>query len=130
MIRRQPGSTRADALLPYTTLFRSVLSGYPVSNRLFRSAALARQVDALIGQGGISHIVAFSGQMAQYLPARFDGPVLMDFVDVDSAKFRAYAEQASRQPLHWVHKREARLLAASDAKVATPVTASLVVQIR
>src|SRR3546814_853856 len=127
MIRRQPGSTRADALLPYTTLFRSVLSGYPVSNRLFRSAALARQVDALIGQGGISHIVAFSGQMAQYLPARFDGPVLMDFVDVDSAKFRAYAEQDRRQPLHWVHKREARLLAAYEAKVARHVAASLFV---
>src|SRR3546814_6826931 len=53
-------------------LARAVLTGDPVSNRLFRSAALARQVDALIGQGGISHIVAFSGQMAQYLPARLD----------------------------------------------------------
>ena len=108
-------------------LARAVLTGDPVSNRLFRSAALARQVDALIGQGGISHIVAFSGQMAQYLPARFDGPVLMDFVDVDSAKFRAYAEQDRRQPLHWVHKREARLLAAYEAKVARHVDASLFV---
>src|SRR3546814_20796638 len=73
-------------------LAQAVLTGDPVSNRLFRSAALARHVDALIGQGGVSHIVAFSGQMAQYLPARFDGPVLMDFVDVDSAKFKTYAE--------------------------------------
>lgn len=108
-------------------LAQAVLTGEPVSNRLFRSAALARHVDALVGQGGISHIVAFSGQMAQYLPARFDGPVLMDFVDVDSAKFATYAEQDRRQPLNWVHSREARLLAAYEAKVARRVDASLFV---
>ena len=108
-------------------LAQAVLTGDPVSNRLFRSAALARHVDALIGQGGISHIVAFSGQMAQYLPACFDGPVLMDFVDVDSAKFATYAEQDKRQPLHWVHKREARVLAAYEADVARRADASLFV---
>ncbi len=108
-------------------LAQAVLRGEPVSNRLFRSAALARHVDALIGQGDVSHIVAFSGQMAQYLPARFDGPVLMDFVDVDSAKFATYAEQDKRQPLSWVHAREARVLGAYEAAVARRVGASLFV---
>jgi sugar transferase (PEP-CTERM/EpsH1 system associated) len=108
-------------------LAKAVLRGEPVSNRLFRNAALARHVDALIGQGDVSHIVAFSGQMAQYLPTRFDGPVLMDFVDVDSAKFGTYAEQDRRQPLHWVYKREARVLGAHEAAVAARVTASLFV---
>ncbi|MFC3785395.1 sugar transferase (PEP-CTERM/EpsH1 system associated) [Sphingopyxis italica] len=108
-------------------LMQAVLTGEPVSNRLFRSAALARQVEALIGQGGVSHIVAFSGQMAQYLPTRFGGPVLMDFVDVDSAKFKTYAEQDKRQPLNWVHKREALMLAAYEAKVARRADASLFV---
>ena len=108
-------------------LAQAVLKREPVSNRLFRSAALARHVDRLIGQGGITHIVAFSGQMAQYLPARFDGPVLMDFVDVDSAKFATYAEQDKRQPLNWVHAREARMLGAWEAEVARRVDASLFV---
>ncbi|MDR7061907.1 MULTISPECIES: TIGR03087 family PEP-CTERM/XrtA system glycosyltransferase [unclassified Sphingopyxis] len=108
-------------------LAQAVLRGEPVSNRLFRSAALARHVDALIGRGDVSHIVAFSGQMAQYLPARFDGPVLMDFVDVDSAKFATYAEQDKRQPLSWVHAREARVLGAYEAAVARRVGASLFV---
>ena len=108
-------------------LGQAVLTGDPVSNRLFRSAALARHVDGLIGQGGITHIVAFSGQMAQYLPPRFDGPVIMDFVDVDSAKFATYAEQDGRQPLHWVHQREARVLAAYEADVARRADASLFV---
>ncbi|HWW57379.1 MAG TPA: TIGR03087 family PEP-CTERM/XrtA system glycosyltransferase [Sphingopyxis sp.] len=105
----------------------AVLRGEPVSNRLFRNAALARHIDALVRRKGITHIVAFSGQMAQYLPAAFAGPILMDFVDVDSAKFSAYAEQDKRQPLHWVHAREARVLGAYEAGIARRVDASLFV---
>lgn len=108
-------------------LAQAVLRGEPVSNRLFRNAALARHVDALVRQGSVTHIVGFSGQMAQYLPAGFDGPVLMDFVDVDSAKFATYAEQDKRQPLHWVHQREARVLGTYEAAVARRVDASLFV---
>ena len=108
-------------------LIQAVLRGEPVSNRLFRSAALARHVDNLVGRGGITHIVAFSGQMAQYIPAAFDGPVLMDFVDVDSAKFATYAEQDKSQPLNWVHKRESGKLGAYEAEVAGTVDASLFV---
>jgi sugar transferase (PEP-CTERM/EpsH1 system associated) len=110
-------------------LVQAVLTGDPVSNRLFRNAALARHVGGLIRHGNITHIVAFSGQMAQYLPPRshFSGPVLMDFVDVDSAKFATYAQQDDRQPLHWVHAREARVLGAYEAEVARRVDASLFV---
>ncbi|MBW8297543.1 TIGR03087 family PEP-CTERM/XrtA system glycosyltransferase [Sphingopyxis sp.] len=108
-------------------LAQAVFRGEPASNRLFRNAALARHVDDLIRGGGITHIVSFSGQMAQYLPADFGGPVLMDFVDVDSAKFKAYAEQDKRQPLRWVHQREARVLGAYEARVARRVDASLFV---
>ncbi len=108
-------------------LAQAVLHGEPVSNRLFRNATLARNVDTLIGQGDVSHIVVFSGQMAQYIPPDFNGPVLMDFVDVDSAKFATYAEQDKRQPLHWVHQREARVLGAYEADVARRVDVSLFV---
>lgn len=108
-------------------LVQAVLRGEPVSNRLFRSAALARHVDDLVGSGGITHIVAFSGQMAQYIPDGWTGPVLMDFVDVDSAKFATYAEQDKSQPLNWVHAREAVKLGAFEAEVARKVDASLFV---
>jgi len=108
-------------------LAQAVLRGEPVSNSLFRSAALAEHVGALLALGTVTHIVAFSGQMAQYLPADFDGRVLMDFVDVDSAKFATYAEQDKRQPLNWVHAREAKKLGAFEAKVARAVDASLFV---
>src|SRR3546814_19744979 len=95
-------------------LAQAVLRGEPGSNRLFRSAALAEHVGALLALGTVTHIVGFSGQMAQYLPEHFAGPVVMDFVDVDSAKFATYAEQDGRQPLHWVHAREAVTMGASD----------------
>jgi sugar transferase (PEP-CTERM/EpsH1 system associated) len=110
-------------------LVEAVLTGDPVSNRLFRNAPLARHVGRLLSHGDVSHIVAFSGQMAQYLPppSHFSGPVVMDFVDVDSAKFATYAEQDRRQPLHWVHAREARVLGAYQAEVARRVDASLFV---
>jgi len=108
-------------------LAQAVLHGEPVSNRLFRNNSLARHVCDLLARGAITHIVAFSGQMAQYLPVRFAGPVLMDFVDVDSAKFATYAAQDKRQPLHWVHKREAERLGAYEAEVAARVDASLFV---
>lgn len=108
-------------------LAQAVLRGEPVSNRLFKNAALARHVDALVRGGSITHIVAFSGQMAQYLPTEFGGLALMDFVDVDSAKFATYAEQDKRQPLNWVHRREARVLGEYEAAVARRVDASLFV---
>ncbi len=108
-------------------LVQAVLHREPASNRLFRNAELTEHVGALLALGTISHIVAFSGQMAQYLPADFDGPILMDFVDVDSAKFAAYAAQDKRQPLHWVHKREAARLGAFEAEVARRVDTSLFV---
>lgn len=110
-------------------LVQAALTGDPVSNRLFRNAPLARHVSGLLSHGDVSHIVAFSGQMAQYLPppSHFSGPVVMDFVDVDSAKFATYAEQDRRQPLHWVHARETRVLGAYEAEVARRVDASLFV---
>src|SRR3546814_14771254 len=53
-------------------LAQAVLHGEPVSNRLFRNAALAEQVGGVLALGTITHIVAFSGKMAPSLPAGFD----------------------------------------------------------
>lgn len=110
-------------------MLRALARREPASVPLFRNADLAAHVDGLLRHGEITHIVAFSGQMAQYLPdpAHFSGPVLMDFVDVDSAKFATYAQQDKRQPMHWVHAREARMLADYEARVAARVDASLFV---
>ena len=83
-------------------------------------------VDARLASGKISHIYCFSGQMAQYVPADFAGRFIMDFVDVDSAKFEKYA--ASGNPvMRWVNAREGRLLAQSEHDVAKRADLSLFV---
>ncbi len=95
----------------------------PVSLTAFASAAMQRAVDRIVPQ--VSGIYCFSGQMAQYLPA--DGPpVVMDFVDVDSAKFAGFADDA-RGPMRWMMRREARLLGAFEHEIAARVSASLFV---
>ena len=45
--------------------------------------------------------------MAQYVPSPLPTPVVMDFVDIDSAKWAQYAKR-SLPPLSWVYGREAR----------------------
>ena len=73
----------------------------------------------------INAIYVFSGQMAQYLPTG-GPPVVMDFGDVDSAKFAGFADRGT-PVMRWLMRREARLLAAFERAVATRVRASLFV---
>ena len=104
--------------------------GLPASIPLFHHDGMAAHVDGLIRSGTISHIVVFSSQMAQYVPPRsdFGGPVIMDFVDVDSAKFAAYgAADGALSPMGWVHRREGRLLAAYEKATAERADTSLFV---
>ncbi len=96
---------------------RALLGGAPVSLALFDSPALRAFVNAKLAKGRIGAVFAFSGQMAQFVPAAWRGRFLMDFGDVDSAKFAAYAEEASG-PMRWVYRREAKRLAAFEQAVA------------
>ena len=97
--------------------------GKPVSLTAFASPAMQAAVDRILPQVG--GIYCFSGQMAQYLPVDAP-PVVMDFVDVDSAKFAGFAQDA-RGPMRWMMRREARLLGAFEREIAGRVSASLFV---
>lgn len=104
----------------------AVAQGKPVSLTAFAHPRLAKAVEEALALHPIDTIVVFSGQMAQYLPAATPCRVVMDFVDVDSAKFDGYAATAIGLG-RWMMKREARLLAAFEASVAARVDASLFV---
>lgn len=104
----------------------ALASGKPISLTAFHSARLAAYVRDTIGSGRISTIYVFSGQMGQYIPAEFAGRVVFDFVDVDSAKFEAYAE-TGQGPRRWIDAREGRLLAAEEARMAARSHVSLLV---
>lgn len=98
----------------------ALAKGAPVSLTAFRSAAMRRAAERVQADA----VYCFSGQMAQYLPAGV--PAVMDFVDVDSAKFAGFAESGSL-PMRWMMRREARLLGAFERQVAAQVRASVFV---
>lgn len=106
--------------------FEALASGKPVSLTSFGSKSMQAWVDQRLASGTISHIFVFSGQMAQYLPADFDGHFIMDFVDVDSAKFESYAHDADAL-MRWVYQREGKKLAEYEAEIARRADASLFV---
>lgn len=106
--------------------FQALLRRQPVSIPAFSSGEIAKYVAELLAERSISTIYVFSGQMGQFIPAGFEGRVIFDFVDVDSAKFEAYAERASGLK-QWLFAREARLLAAEEARLAKLADVSLLV---
>jgi sugar transferase (PEP-CTERM/EpsH1 system associated) len=114
---------RRSAPLPLAAL-AALGQGVPVSLAAFASARLKRWVAHVLETRPIAAIFVFSGQMAQYVPPAFRGRVVMDFVDVDSAKFEAYA-QTGALPRRLLYAREARLLRRFEEQTARRVTTSL-----
>jgi polysaccharide biosynthesis protein PslH len=111
-------------------VLQSIVTRQPASVCAFGSPALAAHVGGLIRHGNITHIIGFSGQTAQYVPqaAHFAGRVIMDFVDVDSAKFAQQGREAAPlSPTGWVAAREGRRLAAFEAAAAQRADLSLLV---
>ncbi|QKS00024.1 TIGR03087 family PEP-CTERM/XrtA system glycosyltransferase [Sphingomonas sp. CL5.1] len=103
----------------------ALATAQPVSLTAFAHRDVERAVRDILARRPIDAIYVFSGQMAQYLPVA--GPrAIMDFVDLDSAKFAAYAGDAHGFTRHMM-RREARLLAAFEREVAGRVDASLFV---
>ncbi|EIZ80387.1 glycosyl transferase, group 1 [Novosphingobium sp. Rr 2-17] len=94
----------------------ALVAGKPLSLTAFHHRAIEGYVRHLLASRSIDVIYVFSGQMAQYVPADFTGVVVADLVDVDSAKFEAYA-QRSGGIRAWMERREARLLSAEEARI-------------
>lgn len=111
---------------PWRAGLEAYMRGAPVSLASFSSNAMRRWVDSVLAGGKISHIVAYSGQMAQYVPDGFHGRFLMDFVDVDSAKFESYA-LGGNPFLRRIYAREGERLAEFEAATARRADACLFV---
>jgi sugar transferase (PEP-CTERM/EpsH1 system associated) len=102
----------------------AVLAGKPVSLTAFHSRRLAAWVRETIRRERIEAVVVFSGQMGQYVPDDFAGPVVIDLCDVDSAKFQSYADAGERVLLN---TREARLLSAEEARLGQRADATILI---
>lgn len=104
----------------------ALVKGEPVSLAAFRDVDMAAYVARVLTSGKIRTIYVFSGQMGQYVPADFGGQVLMDLVDVDSAKFDAYGRDG-RFPRSWIDTREGRLLRIEEERLAHRAQETLLV---
>ncbi len=110
---------KLNPLLGRLRSLRGLLDGRPLSLPYYRQAAMRNWVNQVLSEVSIRRIVVFSSTMAQYL----DGPTassarrIIDFVDVDSDKWRQYAES---KPVHsaWLFQREALRLEDYDKAVA------------
>jgi len=94
-----------------------LLDGQSLSQHYYRNAGLQAWVRQTLRAQRIDAIVVFSSVMAQFVDADCRVPMLVDFVDVDSAKWTQYAPE-HRWPLSWLYRREGQLLLAFERAVA------------
>jgi sugar transferase (PEP-CTERM/EpsH1 system associated) len=111
LARLHPRSARLQSL-------PALLHDEPLTLRYYRDAGLAEWVRQAAERTRFDAVVVFSSSMVQYADQVPGVPMLIDFVDVDSAKWTQYAEH-HRWPLSWLYRREGeRLLAYERAAAA------------
>jgi sugar transferase (PEP-CTERM/EpsH1 system associated) len=126
-LREMCGEThfaRLDRRWATTRALGALVGRAPLTLPYYRDPGLARWVAELMQRKPIP-VFVFSSAMAQYV-ADVSGPRIIDFVDVDSEKWRAYAEQKS-WPIRSVYAREATALQSYERRVAGTSDASLFV---
>lgn len=116
-----------QSISPRTHKIKSLaglLTGSPLTITFYRSARFQAWVDRVL-KDGVDGIVVFSSAMARFI--RWEDvkrlPIWMDFVDLDSDKWRQYAHSKSG-PEAWIYGREARTLETFERTVATKATTS------
>jgi len=104
------------------------LTGDPLTLPYYRNRDLARWTSGVKQRHGIKRVLVFSSAMAQYVlgPEFADARRVIDFVDVDSDKWRQYAE-SKKFPMSWVFRREAVRLADFEKRAASICDSSVFV---
>ncbi|HEY1132810.1 MAG TPA: TIGR03087 family PEP-CTERM/XrtA system glycosyltransferase [Roseateles sp.] len=105
---------------------RGLLSGEALSLPYYRDAGLQAWVDETAAREGFDAVVVFSGVMAQYARGLKGVKTLVDFVDVDSAKWRDYAPEHA-WPMSWLYRREFDKLLGFEQRVADAAACSFFV---
>ncbi len=109
--------------LPVGPAATALLTGGPLSVALFASRAMRAAVAERLVMDPTITTYAFSGQMARHAPPG----AILDLVDVDSAKFAAYAAAAPDPLRRRLYAREDRRLGAFERAAAARAGAVLFV---
>ena len=106
----------------------SLLTGAPQTCGFYDSRDMRDWVRRTADANALERVFVYSSSMAQYLPDTVSDTcrTVIDFVDIDSDKWRQYAERKS-WPMNQVYRREARTLFAYEKKMAAVADASVFV---
>jgi sugar transferase (PEP-CTERM/EpsH1 system associated) len=94
-----------------------LLSGQALSVPYYFNQAMQTWVNDTIKTHQIKTVLIFSSVMAQFINASHDVEMIVDFVDVDSDKWRQYAEK-KQGIARWIYQREAKRLFDYEQKIA------------
>jgi sugar transferase (PEP-CTERM/EpsH1 system associated) len=122
-------SSKVIEIQPLVARLRSAVgfvTGEPLTLPYYRDASLGRWVETVVREQRIEKAVVFSSAMAQYTRGVRGLRTVVDFVDVDSAKWEEYG-QARGWPLSAVYKREGARMLAFERSVAMQAEASVFV---
>lgn len=102
----------------------SIVTGTPLTVAYFREPALRDRIRALVRSHSFDLILAYSSSMAQYVEEFADVPRIMQFADLDSVKWRLYAEHHA-PPRRWIYAMEADRLLRYERAIGTTFSHSL-----
>ena len=122
-------SSHFAGLNPMLARIRSLgalAKGRSLSLDYYRDAGMQRWVDQTVAAHGIKRVLVFSSAMAQYADRFPQARRVVDFCDVDSDKWRQYADKKS-WPMSWLYRHEANQLLSYERQVARAYDASLFV---
>lgn len=96
----------------------ALLGNDPLTLAYYRNTKLQQWVAQIFEQRATSVSVIFSAAMAQYVDHNQHGRRIIDFVDVDSDKWRQYAV-SKPWPFSWIYRREADSLFNYERRIAS-----------
>jgi sugar transferase (PEP-CTERM/EpsH1 system associated) len=107
------------------------VTGMPLTHALLDAAGMSGALQEIYDTRRPDVVFAYCSSMARFAmqPPLNQVPMVLDFVDVDSRKWRDMAA-ATRPPLSWVYRREAATLGAFEARAARQAQTALVVNER
>jgi sugar transferase (PEP-CTERM/EpsH1 system associated) len=105
---------------------QGLLTGEALSLPYYQSPAMQLWVDSTIKSHSIKKVLIFSSVMAKFINATHDIDMIVDFVDVDSDKWRQYAEK-KHGIVRWVYQRESKYLLNYEQQLAEKAKKSLFV---
>ena len=106
-----------NPLLAKIKSLQGLLTGEALSLPYYKNQAMQDWVDQSIKKHKIKKVLVFSSVMAQFINENHDVDMIVDFVDVDSDKWRQYAAKKTGLAA-WVYQRESKYLLNYEKKIA------------